>query len=146
MEKRRPGAYAARRGISEIEGEEVKQYELSKPIKQYEKLPGQMSLYFTYESPDAIRDELEQAIMKCPEEEEFKMNTDEESYKTTIAHGKKNCEMSFKISRVGEDDYFCIEFTRKSGTYIDFLGLQKKVENWIEGNESLEEEEDLLAE
>lgn len=99
-----------------------------------------MSLFYTYECPDTILEEIEHAIMKCSEGEEIKLHLEAESYKATLSHGKSNCDLSFKIFKVGEDDYFCIEFTRKSGTYISFLNLQKRIENWIQGIEEPPEE------
>lgn len=83
------------------------------------------------ENPDTIMEILEDYQTSKEEEEEVKVDVDGESYKAAIEYAKNNVKIGVKIFRVGEQDLFCVDFTRKDGDLIDFLSSFKEIEDHI---------------
>jgi hypothetical protein len=104
-------------------------------------LPGQQSIHFSYENPDTLLINLENALVDFKLEEEYKLCVDEEKYKVKLIHIKTETELGLKITRVGEEDYFAVECNRKHGDYMEYLKMFNKTTAWIENEEPVEEEE-----
>lgn len=77
-------------------------------------MQGKKTQFFLPESPDVIFEML-QDYCTINEEEEIKVELDETQYKAMVISDKYRVELGVKITKVGDQDNFCVDFTRKSG-------------------------------
>ncbi len=126
------------------EDEESKEFvkiEPNKTITAYQEVPGRKTQFFLPDSPDVISDLFEDYQLLKQDEEEIKVEIDPDTYKAKIFTERFNVDLVAKITRVGEENNFCVEFTRKSGDMFDFLNFCKALQNFIEYKLGYKEEE-----
>ena len=122
-----------RRGMGEEDEEEVQDsMELSKMIDMYSKGLGKQTEFFLPENPDEIMMLIEDYCINNGEDEEVKCEIDDKKYKAKIIYGKTNVELGVKIMRVSDEDYFCVECTRRGGDLIEFFNVYQELKLHVE--------------
>ena len=126
---------------------------LEKKIDLYVKTPGNHTEIIIAENPDTIMEVIGDLINTKSEEEEITMTIDDKRYKATITYNKQPPSeevkadpliVTFRILRVEDatQEYFCLDFIRKSGDSIEFINFFKDLELHIYKKFGYVDEED----
>lgn len=93
------------------------------------------------ENPDTILEIVQDYVDQKAQEEDISIEVKEGTYKAVITYNKQPTSeevqvepiiTNFRITRVGTDDVFVVDFTKKSGDAIEFLSFYKDLETHIQ--------------